>query len=242
MRLSRMWGAVLALVVTLWSGMAAAAADDKTAADDKGGQPKAVDIIFEHKHLSNVDQGKQIEYRFNRTVSNPDLLGQPFSDDITIKVVAVKPTGRKDVNLQIYTGDRARDLQQLPNLSVNPVFQVYFSQAVSTFSMLSGAKIPYLTRIFSLGFRDKAQIEPIKVDYKGKKIDAYRITMAPYLGDVNESKMQGWEDAEYSLVVSEQVPGEIIDLIAKYKNKYPGDLRLVERITLDGVTGLEDVK
>ena len=242
MRLSRMWGALLALAVTLWSGMAAAAADDKTAADDKGGQPKAVDIIFEHKHLSNVDQGKQIEYRFNRTVSNPDLLGQPFSDDITIKVVAVKPTGRKDVNLQIYTGDRARDLQQLPNLTVNPVFQVYFAQAVSTFSMLSGAKIPYLTRIFSLGFRDKAKIEPIKVDYMGKKIDAYRITMAPYLGDVNESKMQGWEDAEYSLVVSEQVPGEIIDLIAKYKNKYPGDLRLVERITLDGVTGLEDVK
>jgi hypothetical protein len=43
-------------------------------------------------------------------------------------------------------------------------------------------------------------------------------------------------------VVSEQVPGEIIDLIAKYKNKYPGDLQLVERITLDGVTGLENFK
>jgi hypothetical protein len=54
--------------------------------------------------------------------------------------------------------------------------------------------------------------------------------------------MQGWEGAEYVLVVSDQVPGEIIDLIAKYKNKYPGDLRLVERITLDGATGLEDIK
>jgi hypothetical protein len=54
--------------------------------------------------------------------------------------------------------------------------------------------------------------------------------------------MQGWEGAEYVLVVSEQVPGEIVDLIAKYKNKYPGDLRLVERITLNGVSGVEEAK
>jgi hypothetical protein len=54
--------------------------------------------------------------------------------------------------------------------------------------------------------------------------------------------MQGWEGAEYVVVVSDHVPGEIVDLIAKYKNKYPGDLQLVERITLDGATGLEDIK
>jgi hypothetical protein len=85
-------------------------------------------------------------------------------------------------------------------------------------------------------------VEAVKVDYQGKKIDAYRISMAPYVGDQNESKMQGWEGAEYVLVVSEQVPGEIVDLIAKYKNKYSGDLRLVERITLDGVSGVEEGK
>jgi hypothetical protein len=199
-------------------------------------------MIFEHKHLSNVEQGKTIDYKFKRTVSNPELLGQPFSDDITLKIVAEKPTGKKDVDLQIYTGERARDLQQMPDLTINPVFLVYFNQAVNSFSQLAGGQQPYLTRVFSLGFKDKAKVEPIKVDYKGKKIDAYRISMAPYLGDQNESKMQGWEGAEYVLVVSDQVPGEIIDLIAKYKNKYPGDLQLVERITLDGATGLEDIK
>lgn len=233
MRLLAVCGAGLALMAATWSSVAAATAGDK---------PNAVKMIFEHKHLANVEQGKEIDYRFRRTVSDPKLLGQEFSDDIKLKVVGTKPTGEKDVNLQIYTGDRARDLQKLGNLKINPVFQVYFSQAVNSFSMLAGGQRPYLTRVFSMGFRDKAKVEPIKVDYKGKKIDAYRISMAPYKGDRNESKMQGWEGAEYILVVSEQVPGEIIDLIAKYKNKYPGDLRLVERITLDGATGLEEVK
>jgi hypothetical protein len=232
MRLFAVCGALSALLVAPWSNVAAAAGD----------QPDVVNIIFNHKHLSNVEAGHEIDYRFNRTVSDPKLLGQPFSDDITLKVVAAKPTGEKDVNLQIYTGDRARDLQKLGNISINPVFQVYFNQAVNSFSQLAGGQRPYLTRLFSMGFKEKAKIEPIKVDYKGKKIDAYRITMAPYIGDTAESKMQGWEGAEYTLVVSEQVPGEIIDLVAMYKNKYPGGLQLVERITLDGVTGLENVK
>jgi hypothetical protein len=233
MRLSAVCAAQLALFLAISSGVAAAVAGD---------QPNAVDMIFEHKHLSNVEQGKEIGYRFNRTVSNPELLGQPFSDDIKMKVVAAKPTGEKDVDLQIYTGERARDLQKLPGLTINPVFLVYFNQAVNSFHQLAGGQQPYLTRVFSTGFKNKAKVEAVKVDYQGKKIDAYRISMAPYVGDQNESKMQGWEGAEYVLVVSEQVPGEIVDLIAKYKNKYPGDLRLVERITLNGVSGVEEAK
>jgi hypothetical protein len=226
-----MCSALLALPVA-FGGTGASAAE----------QPLATTMIFDHKHLSNVEQGKQIGYKFNRTVSNAQLLGQPFTDDITLKVVGAKPTGERDVDLQIYTGERARDLQKLPGLTINPVFLVYFNQAVNTFSMIAGGQQPYLTRLFSNGFKDKAKVEPVKVEYNGKKIDAYRVSMAPYVGDPSEAKMQGWEGAEYVLVLSDQVPGEIVDLIAKYKNKYPGDLRLVERITLDGVSGVEDVK
>ena len=227
--------AALALTVAACSGAAAAVAADP---------PKATDMIFEHKHLSNVEPGKELDYHFNRIVSDPKLLGQPFSDSITLKVTGTKPTGEKDVDLQIYTGERARELQKLPGLTINPVFLVYFDQAVSSFSNFSGAKLPYLRNVFSLGFKDKAKVEPVKVTYGGKMVDAYRITMDPYKGDKNESKMQGWEDAHHVLVLSDQVPGEIVDLVSTYQNKFPGNehLRLVERITLDGVTGLEEVK
>jgi hypothetical protein len=235
MRLSVMWGAPLALIVALWSGLATAAAGDP---------PTAVNMIFEHKHLSNVEQGKEVDYKFHRMATDPVLLGQPFTDTITLKVVAAKPTGEKDVDLQIYSGERARDLQKLPGLTINPLFIVYFDQAVSSFSNLAGAKIPYLRNAFSLALRDKTKVEPIQVDYKGKKIDAYRISMNPYADDQNASKMQGWEGSQYVLILSDQVPGEIVDLVSTYMNKLKGNekLRLVERITLDGVTGLEGAK
>jgi hypothetical protein len=241
MRANFVVSALLALMVAPWSGVAMATAADEPKAGPEG--PKATELVFDHKHLQNVGAGKEIDYRFNRTVSDVAMLGQAFSDDITLKVVDAKPTGERDVDLQIYTGERARELQKLPGLTINPVFLVYFNQGVNTFHQLAGGQQPYLTRAFSTGFKDKAKVEPVKVNYQGKEINAFRITMQPYVGDPNESKMQGWEGAQYTLVLSNEVPGEIVDLIANYKNKYAEkNLRVVERITLNGVTGLEDVK
>lgn len=227
----RFYRLVLAVGLAVGAQVAAAAAAD---------EPKATDLIFEHRHLANVEPGKTIDYKFTRTVTDPQILGAPFTDDITLKVVADKEDGKKDIDLQIYTGQRARDLQKLEKFSINPVFAVFFSQAVSTFNQLAGGQANYLQNSFSNGWL-KAKVEPVKVTYDGKQIDAYHISMTPYAGDKYELKMQGWEGAEYDIVVSKDVPGEIVDLLAIYHNRYPpAKLKLTERITLAGVTGLEN--
>lgn len=239
MRFYGLGGVVVALTLVFGSHVVSAA-DEPKPADTASGQPKATDLIFEHKHIVKLEPGKQVNYKFNRTASDPMILGQAFSDDITMKIVADKEDGQKDIDLQIYTGDRARDLQKLEKYSINPVFAVFFSQAVNTFHQLTGGgQVNYLQKSFSDGWL-KAKVEPIKVDYEGKKIDAFKISMTPYVGDKYESKMQGWEGAKYDVIVSEQVPGEIVDLLATYHNRYPPALlKLSERITLAGVTGLE---
>lgn len=238
MRFNGLGGLVVAVALVFGSHVVSAA-DEPKPVDTATGQPKATDLIFEHKHVVKLEPGKQIDYKFNRTVTDPKILGQAFSDDITLKVVADKEDGKKDIDLQIYTGDRARALQKLEKFTINPVFAVYFAQAVSTFNQLAGGQLNYLQRIFSDGWT-KAKVEPIKVDYNGKKIDAYRISMTPYAGDKYETKMEGWEGAKYDVIVSDQVPGEIVDLLATYHNRYPpATLKLTERITLAGVTGLE---
>jgi hypothetical protein len=232
-------GGVIVAVALMVGSHAVSAADEPKPAEAAAGQPKATDIIFERKHLTNVETGGEILYKFKRTSSDEKVLGVGFADDITLKVIGEKPEHNKDLTLQIYTGDRARDLQKLEKFSINPVFAVFFSQAVNTFSHLAGGQLNYLQKSFSDGWL-KAKVEPIKVDYKGKKIDAHRISMTPFVGDKYESKMQGWEGAKYDVIVSDQVPGEIVDLLATYHNRYPPALlKLSERTTLDGVTGLE---
>lgn len=232
MRFYGLGGAILVFALAVGSHVVVAAAAD---------EPKATDLIFEQKHLSNVEIGKTIDYKFSREVTDPKILGMGFNDDITMKVVAEKD-GKKDIDLQIYTGDRARDPQKLEKFTINPVFAVFFSQAVSTFNQLAGGQVNYLQKSFSDGWL-KAKVEPIKVTYDGKQIDAHRISMTPYVGDKYESKMQGWESAKYVVVVSKDVPGEIVDLVATYHNRYPpAKLKLSERITLAGVTGLESAQ
>jgi hypothetical protein len=242
MRFHSLGGAVLAVAVLCHAGVVMAAEDAKPAADAAAAQPKAIDLIFEQKHLSNVEAGKTIKYNFARTVSDPKVLGMAFTDTITLKVAAEKEDGKKDVELQIYTGDRARDLQKLEKFSINPVFAVFFAQAVNTFNQLAGGQVNYLQKVFSDGWL-KSKVEPVKLSYEGKEINAYRISMTPFAGDKYESKMQGWEGAGYTVIVSKDVPGQIVDMFATYHNRYPpATLKLSERITLDGITGLEDPK
>jgi hypothetical protein len=238
MRVYGLGGVIVAVALVIGSH-AVSAADEPKPADVATGQPKATDLIFERKHLTNVATGGEILYKFKRTSSDEKVLGVGFGDDIALKVTGDKPDNNKDLLLQIYTGDRARDPQKLEKFSINPVFAVFFAQAVNTFSQLAGGQLNYLQKSFSDGWL-KAKVEPVKVDYKGKKIDAHRISMTPFVGDKYESKMQGWEGAKYDVTVSDQVPGEIVDLLATYHNRYPPALlKLSERTTLDGVTGLE---
>lgn len=231
MRLFAVLCALLALPFAVWIGAASAAA--------AGDEPTAVKLIFESEHLSNIEQGDRVEYRFKRSVTNPQLLGLPYSDEITIKIVASKPSGEKDVHLQIYSGERARDLQKISGLKINPVFIVYLDQAVNSFSMLAGGKRPYLKRAFSMALKDNAEVEPVKLRYQGKPIDAYRISVRPYLDDDNASKMEGWDKSKFVLVVSKQVPGEIVDMHSTFSNENFDNLTLQERTTLVGVEGLQ---
>ena len=230
--------AVVALSLAVSTAIAVANAADPAAPaappSATSNQPTAMNVIFDHKHLSNVDQGTSLGYRFDRTPSDPKLLGEKFSDEITMKVTGIRPTGEKDVDLQIYTGERARELQKIPSVTINPMFIVYFDMSVNTLKQLTGAKYGYLKATFSDGFKDKAKIEPVKVDYKGKSIDAYRITMAPYVGDANAKTMQGYDVSKFILVVSDQVPGEVAQLTSFYESSLKEAPKLEERITLDG--------
>ena len=85
MRFYGLGGVVVALTLALGSHVVGAVAAD---------QPKATDLIFEHKHVAKLESGKQIDYKFNRTVTDPKILGQAFSDDITLKVAADKEDGK----------------------------------------------------------------------------------------------------------------------------------------------------
>lgn len=220
------WGLLAALVLTLPPPLLAGV--------DK---PSAVDVLFERQHLANLEKGAEVSYRFQRTVSDAKLLGEPFSDDIKIDVTQVSEAGKRAVEVRVFTGDRARDPQKITDVTGNPILVVFLDRAVNNFSLIAGGNRAYLKNGFRIGLREKAVIEQVKADYQGQSVDAYRITVTPFAGDKNAQKMSGYDGSRFTFVVSEAVPGWFVEMVSTYESTIKEAPRLEERFTLAGVGG-----
>jgi hypothetical protein len=217
--------ALIASLVVAWSVVSAAAI---------AGAPAAVELLFERRHLAALDLGTEIIYRFERATSDPKTLGEPFSDKIRLTVTAVAPSGTREVAMNVFTGDRARSVQNVPDLTGNPLLVLFLDRTVGNMSQLAGGARPYLKDRIRAGLRDKSVVEPITITYEGQAVPAYRIAVTPFDGDANAAKMLGYDGAKLTLVLSEAVPGHFVELTSLFESGIPGAPRLEERINVAG--------
>lgn len=181
-------------------------------------KPSSVDLLFEAKHLLNVNAGTDLAYKFERTVTHPEVMGQSFSDEIHIDVKKAATDAQRNVVIKVFTGDRARDPQPIEGLTGNPLLVVFLDRAVSSYMAVAGGKLPYLKDKFRTALRERTTIEPVKVTYDGKTVEGQRVTVIPFATDLNASKMRGYENAKFSIVVAEAVPGRFVEMTAAYPN------------------------
>jgi hypothetical protein len=199
------------------------------------GEPTAVNVLFESRHLDQVTKGSEVTYRFERKVSDEKLLGPGFADDIKLDVTKIGGNGEREVLFKVFTGEHARDPSSWPDLTINPIFIWYLDRAVAAYGQLSGGSHPYLKQKFREALRDKAQIEAINFGYNGKDVAAYRVTVTPYAGDPNSQSMQGFEGSRFTIVVSDDVPGYFVDMVSAFESKSAAAPRLEEHISLVGM-------
>lgn len=194
--------------------------------------PTAVDILFERKHLSNLSGGEKLVYRFQRAVSDPKSLGEPFSDDVDLTIRKAEDDGRRDVVLQVFHGDRARPTQDLPDMTGNPILVFFLDRAVNNMTQVASGNRNYFKGKFRDALREKAKIEPLQIDFEGKKVDAFKVTVLPYEGDPNALRMLGYEGSKFSFVVSNAVPGQFVEFSAHFESPVPDSPKLDEQLTL----------
>jgi hypothetical protein len=197
--------------------------------------PKPAAILFDTPHISSVAPGTALVYKFERKPSNPKVLGDGFSDDITLTVESEGKPGKKNVRLQIYSGDRARDPQEITDMDGNPLLLVYLDGAVAHFRMLAGGDPAYLKGMFKERIADSAKVTPVKIDYKGQSIDGYRVSITPYANDPAKSKMNGFEGSTFTIALSDKIPGYFAKMVSEYTNTDKNSPTLEETTTLDGV-------
>lgn len=214
--------AVLGLTLLL-PAAAVAAADQKA-------QP----LLFESRQLDLIDKGAEVTYRFEKTGSDERLVGKNYADDIRLGVAKVGEKGEREVVFKVFTGENARDPQNWPDLTINPLFIWYLDRAVSTFNSLAGGSHMYLKHKIreALG---NATAEEVKVEYDGKPVDALKITVTPFAEDPSAGKMQGFHKSAFTIVVSNQVPGFFVDLQSDFISTQAAGPELKEHIKVVGM-------
>lgn len=219
-------GAALAVLALAGQPLAAQAANTP---------PSATAMLFEASHLAKLSKGTALAYHFERQVSEPKMLGEPFKDKIEVDVVDEGEGGRKNVVVKVFSGERGRDPQSIAGMTGNPLLVVFLDRAVNNLAVLSGGSRPYLKQKLKMSFVNGAKVEPVEIAYKGGTVAGNRIKVAPFVGDPNALKMMGYDGAAFEIVVSDQLPGEFAAFSAHYESPMKGSPKLDETIKLDGV-------
>ena len=222
-------------LVALAGGAALAAILASAAAAATDASKKAIDMLFETKHIAAIAPGTELVYKFERKPSDEKVLGAGFSDDIKVKVESDASPGKKNVLIQIYSGDRARDPQRITEMDGNPMLVVYLDNATAHFREVAGGDPSYLKGMFKKSLGDESLLDPVKIDFKGQQIDGYRITITPYANDPSRAKMRGYEGATFTIAVSDKIPGYFAQMVSMFRNSSKDGPTLLERTTLDGV-------
>lgn len=195
-------------------------------------QDAPVDILFARPHLSGVPSGTELVYRVERSPSDTKRLGEPFGDDIKLVVRSVAASGSRDIDLRMFTGERARDLMSIPDLTGNPVLLIFLDRAVNNMVQLTGGTAPYFKDRLRAGLRDKATGEATKAEFEGKMLDATRIVVRPFVDDTNIGRMLGYEGTQFEILVAEAAPGMLLDMTSHFVSTLPDAPKLEERIFL----------
>jgi hypothetical protein len=197
--------------------------------------PKPADILFNRPHIASVAAGTVLDYKFVRKPSNEKALGPGFSDDITVKIDSDAAAGKKNVVVQIYSGDRAREPQRITGMDGNPLLIVYLDGAVSHFRQLAGGDSAYLKGMFSRYLASGATVAPVKILYKGQEVSGYQVTATPFANDPARAKMKGFEGATFKIALSDKIPGYLAQMVSNYTSTDKTAPSLVETTTLEGV-------
>lgn len=197
--------AVVTTVAMLSAGGAAWAAQD---------MPKPAEVLFDRPHLAKVEAGQTLTYNLVRKTDQPELAGPGYEDQINVRINAVEDNGTRDLTVDVFSGDRKRDPQNITGMTGNPILVFFLDRAVFDYAGVAGGKRPYLKNRFKIALSKSATIEPVKVRYEGVEHDGYRVVITPYTDDLNKEKMRGYEGSRFQIVLSEGVPGHFVKFVS----------------------------
>ncbi len=182
------------------------------------GTSEAERLLFLQPHLANIEPPRTLRYRYERE-GGPE--GRVV-DQATL-VLAPGADGRCcSVHADYLTGERALKLPDLPDARANPVLLYFLEQQVRQLSARTRGAAAHFRRRTRLALADGATtVTAGSVRWGQADVPARTVRVAPYLDDPYRERFPVEARTEYTFVVSDAVPGVIVQLRATVPGTQP---------------------
>ncbi|MET0314319.1 MAG: hypothetical protein ABW275_08005 [Hansschlegelia sp.] len=211
-RRARWAGAALCLAATAASASAA---------------PAAVDLVFYAPFFAKLQNGSTLTYSYSR-VAKDSKLTPSFEDKVEVHV---GPQGAENsLAIDMFSGSRARSLPNMSRTGASLVPAI-LEQDVTDISKFAGGSPYYLRNRFMEDIKAQGS-EPTKIEYGGKTLDAWKVTLKPFAKDGHRDKLGDFAESTYELTFSEEVPGGLYALKSVAQRKDGSGPLLTEELTL----------
>ncbi len=193
-------------------------------------------LLFDNEHLDNLEGSPTLVYELEREGSR----GEPFTDRIKIHLSRNADGETFKAEVDYLTGKRQRHFPGVAEAEGNPVLKAFLQREVVTMEDETGGNWRYFQKAIKRALANDAQVEDMTFRYDGQSVTGKRIHIVPYREGEKSDRMGEFAAAEYDLVLSEAVPGELYRMQARVPAA-PGAGEDTEPLMSETVT-LKEVK
>ena len=172
-------------------------------------------LLFETPQWATTRPGATLSYRYTRKSANEVLYGPSFEDRIRLHIEKGDAEATRTVRVELFGRERRRAAGPFADVSSNPVLMLFLEHHLEQLSRSVHANPRYLKNAIRAALRDKYRIEAGESSVDARPVKTWRVLIAPFIDDPNKARMAGLESLVYTLVVAEEVPGQVTELTAK---------------------------
>jgi hypothetical protein len=164
--------------------------------------------LFETPHLANITRPETLQYRFER--AGPDAL----VDTVAVHIDRIHPDGTKYASFDFLSGDRRVFFPAVDQFRGNPLIMAFLEHDVTGMKNQVGLAAGFFRTRIREAFVDRARLSDISVEIAGRAVPARQVTLKPFADDPRLEKLPAIRAKLYSFVLSDAVPGQIVELSA----------------------------
>ncbi len=218
----RFWRYGLAALALLLALPAAAAATRGTLQE----------LLLAPGFMAAVSKPAVFRYRFRLEEAG---VADPYVSEARMEVREVRADGSKLVWFDMFEGANHRAFGPMRITDQNPILFVFLQRDVTTMANLTGGAAGYFQQQIRASFTRPAEVEPLRVTWRGRELQAERVRLHPFRNDPRIDRFPQFRDKAYEVVVAPGVPGGIYSITMRVPNPRGGEALLEESLTLESV-------